>query len=198
MYNQLPSFVIGFHGCDIDTKKRILETNTMTASVNSYDWIGHGVYFWEQNKQRAEEFAIEALKRPKITKGTIKEPAVIGAVIDLGNRLNLLDSEKIGRVEDAYRVYIAVCKAAGREPEQNIGAKRNLDCSVIEMVHRITNLSKLKPYDTVRAMYIEGDPLYENAGFYNKSHIQICVRNMNCIKAFFDPRDKNAIEGTAW
>lgn len=34
-------------------------------------------------------------------------------------------------------------------------------------------------------MFTEGKPLYPGAGFHEKSHIQICVRNPNCIKGYF-------------
>ena len=44
------------------------------------------------------------------------------------------------------------------------------------------------PYDSVRAMVVEGEPLYAGAGFHAKSHIQICVRDERCIKGFFRPR----------
>lgn len=31
--------------------------------------------------------------------------------------------------------------------------------------------------------------LYPEAGFTEKNHIQICIRNPNCIKSFFLPRE---------
>jgi hypothetical protein len=34
---------------------------------------------------------------------------------------------------------------------------------------------------------LEGDPIYPGAGVYEKSHIQTCFRNPNCIKGFFLP-----------
>jgi len=46
-----------------------------------------------------------------------------------------------------------------------------------------------KKLDTVRGVFTEGEPLYENAGFRNKTHIQICVMNPKCIKGYFFPRD---------
>ena len=36
-------------------------------------------------------------------------------------------------------------------------------------------------------MFIEGRDLYENASFKEKKHIQIAIRNHNCIKGFFIP-----------
>ena len=37
-------------------------------------------------------------------------------------------------------------------------------------------------------IFWEGKPLYPNAGFAEKNHIQICVCNPNCIKGYFLPR----------
>jgi hypothetical protein len=41
----------------------------------------------------------------------------------------------------------------------------------------------------VRAAFVEGGQLYPDAGFSAKSHIQICVRNVACIKGYFRPLD---------
>jgi hypothetical protein len=43
-------------------------------------------------------------------------------------------------------------------------------------------------FDSTRGAFIEGGPIYEGAGIYEKTHIQICIRNLNCIKGFFLPR----------
>lgn len=67
---------------------------------------------------------------------------------------------------------------------------RPLDCMVIEEVHRMREELKDEgkeayTFDTVRAVFVEGDELYENSGFRNKNHLQVCVRNPNCIKGYF-------------
>ena len=67
--------------------------------------------------------------------------------------------------------------------------KRFLDCAVIETIHQF-NKEKNKPqFDSVRGVFFEGRDLYENAGFKEKNHIQIAIRNPNCIKGYFIPRD---------
>ena len=48
-----------------------------------------------------------------------------------------------------------------------------------------------QPFDTVRAAFLEGDRLYDNAGFASKNHIQICVRELRCIKGYFRPLDES-------
>ena len=77
-----PEFVYGYHGCDESVAKRILEGNDpLSPSYNAYDWLGSGIYFWEDAPERAMQWAVE-MKKP--------HPAVVGAVIELGNCLNLL------------------------------------------------------------------------------------------------------------
>ena len=84
MYNKLPNLVIGFHGCSKSTYDKVIYHNQeLKSSENSYDWLGHGIYFWEHNLQRAKEWAERRYK---------EDAAVIGAVIDLGTCLNLTDS----------------------------------------------------------------------------------------------------------
>ena len=39
--------------------------------------------------------------------------------------------------------------------------------------------------------FIEGEPVYQDAGFREKNHIQLCVRNPACIKGYFRPLDDN-------
>lgn len=70
------------------------------ASKNDYDWLGHGMYFLENNFQRALHFAQELSKRKKL----MNEPSVLGAVIDLGRCLDLLDKEYIGIVGDSFKM----------------------------------------------------------------------------------------------
>ncbi len=46
-------------------------------------------------------------------------------------------------------------------------------------------------FDSVRGMFIEGEELYHGAGFRAKDHIEIAVRNPNCIKGYFLPKKLN-------
>ena len=76
---------------------------------------------------------------------------------------------------------------------------RELDCLAIEFMHEeilldVQSEIKQKGYsdkdifDSTRGAFLEGGPVYEGAGIYEKTHIQICIRNLNCIKRFFLPR----------
>jgi hypothetical protein len=67
---------------------------------------------------------------------------------------------------------------------------RSLDCAVINHLHSIIKnnpASGISPFDTVRALFPEGYDLYEGSGFKDKSHCQIAVLNVSCIKGVFLP-----------
>ncbi len=64
---------------------------------------------------------------------------------------------------------------------------RGLDCAVINYVHFAREQDGEPAFDTVRAPFIEGPPLYENAGFHERTHVQICVRNPGQIIGYFRP-----------
>lgn len=194
MYRKLPNLVIGFHGCDQTVFDRVIkEGEPLKQSQNEYDWLGHGIYFWEQNYQRALEWA---QKSPKI-----KTPAVIGAVIDLGYCLNLTDSASADILRIGYQLLKERCDLAHVELPQNVPSKkvsdillRNLDCAVIQQIHDYKiHVDDSLPFDSVRGIFIEGDPVYPGACFMEKTHVQICIVNPNCIKGYFNPLtyDKN-------
>ena len=42
-----------------------------------------------------------------------------------------------------------------------------------------------EPIDTIKAVFIEGPPIYPTAGFYEKTHTQIVVCNPECIRGVF-------------
>lgn len=58
---------------------------------------------------------------------------------------------------------------------------------VFNSLHRLREEGKEPPYDTVRGLFWEGEPLYDNAGVRQGNHIQICVRDPDCILGYFRP-----------
>lgn len=177
------TFVLGYHGCDASLPERIFAgEKSLTQSANDYDWLGHGVYFWEHNAQRAYEFACEVRDRNRRRRRRLRRPTVVGAIIDLGFCLNLLDSGFIGMLKQAYLDLIVLHQEAAEPLPQNSGGKdrllRHLDCAVIELLHATRRERRELAFDTVRAPFVEGTPIYAGAGFHDKSHLQLCVRNV--------------------
>jgi len=198
MYNTQPSFMLGFHGCDKSLVEDVISGRDMLrASENDYDWLGNGIYFWENDPVRALEYARLLQENPTRSRAKISEPAVIGAVLDPGNCLNLMESSSLRLLRDTYDSLNELLSASGVAMRVNSAPSgssqdlllRRLDCSVIEYLHR---KNTGRDFDTVRGLFFEGEDLYPNAGFKTKNHIQVCVRNPNCIKGFFLPREPDA------
>ena len=179
---------MGFHGCDISTYKKVLiDHENLKASDNQYDWLGNGIYFWENSYQRAYDWAKNNTKYEK--------PAVIGAVIDLGYCLNLTDYHSADVLGRGYEMLKEKYAALGeelpvnRKPNKNGDVLlRDLDCAVIQQIHQYHKETEAREYDSVRGVFIEGREAYPGAGFKEKTHIQLCIVNPNCIKGFFSPR----------
>ena len=192
--------VLGFHGCDESTGESLLRGRVrhLAASRNSYDWLGSGVYFWENDPQRAFEFAQEATVQPNLSTGRIRKPFVIGAIIDLGLCLNLLDRAALDEVAKAHLVLNKAYELSGADMPRNAGQDRLarfLDRAVLESLHESrTRMNhtrrqwgKYPPYDSVRGAFWEGGELYKTSGFGKKNHIQLAVRNPDSIKGYFRP-----------
>jgi hypothetical protein len=197
-YQRPSGLVLGFHGCDREVGEKVLSGDVphLAMSKNDYDWLGEGIYFWENDPQRALEFAIEAKRNTKITKGKIKEPFVVGAIIDLGVCLNFLERQALDELKMAHAFMKATFKpTAGKSFPTNgkdRGA-RNLDSAAITMVHSLRKSisspqNPLPEYCSVKGAFWEGGELYPGAGFDAKNHIQIAVRKPEiCIKGYFRP-----------
>ena len=71
---------------------------------------------------------------------------------------------------------------------------RDLDCAVIQRIHQYNKENKKRGFDSVRGVFLEGNPVYENAGIMEKTHVQLCIVNPNCIKGYFKP----LIPNTNW
>ena len=197
MYSRKSGYIIGFHGCDEIVRNRVVSEKgeILKPSENRYDWLGNGIYFWENNYERAFQFAKDLKENPpKGKENTIITPSVLGVVLDLGICLDLLNTKylellKVGyeHLKETHDKNNTVLPRNIRNKEGEI-MRRFLDCAVIETAVKIHEADNGQVFDSVRGVFIEGEDLYENSGFKEKNHIQIAIRNQECIKGFFIPR----------
>ena len=108
-----------------------------------------------------------------------------------------MDTKYLRFVKDSYVNFALSARKMKKELPQSrsVGGStdkliRELDCAVIENLHNMQRQTKFEPFDSVRRVFVEGDELYPDAGFRDKNHIQICIRNPNCIKGFFIPLEE--------
>lgn len=196
MYSNKTSFVFGFHGLDKDIAMKILTgEDKFKLSQNSYDWLGHGVYFWENNPARAQQWADEQSQRQKTS---VQTPCVLGAALDLGNCFDLLKQDCLDFLAAQYENMKTELESENTPLPENKPwtiadidfKKRELDCAVIRYALEAAREIGIN-YDSVRAAFWEGEDLYPNAGFKQYNHIQIAILNLNCIKGIFLPREED-------
>ncbi|ODB35757.1 hypothetical protein BB427_16740 [Pseudoalteromonas sp. BMB] len=207
-----PGVVVGFHGCDQKIFDEVIKNGSSIAkSENDYDWLGHGIYFWENDYERALDWAKN--------KDSIDNPTVIGAFIKLGHCVDLLDSQDINKVATTYQILKNELDKVGKPLPKNrvisedITYVRELDCKVMLRLQQLNNdliaedlkltnhsapenKRKIQKHpnfiDSVRGMFPEGSHLYDGAGFRERNHIQLCIINPNCILGYFEPRKANS------
>jgi hypothetical protein len=188
IYDDYPALVLAFHGCRRTTYETVMRGLPLAPSRNSYDWLGWGVYFWENSYSRALDWALQRYAA---------DAAVIGAVIDPGHCLNLTDFQNAQLVRAAYDTLVVDMADQSRDLPVNRNIKdnddwllRDLDCAVVNTVHDLNATLGRPSFDTVRGIFTEGPPAYPGAGFRAKTHVQLCVRNAASIKGYFAPRDE--------
>jgi len=191
------AWILGYHGCDRDVGEAVLAGDKeLLPSQNDYDWLGAGLYFWENSPARGREWA-EFLAKGKAPRRKIKHPFVIGAIIDPGNCLDLTEAKCLGLLEAAYSQFSQTVTGLGMEMPQNEAAhsadvdlvKRRLDCAVINFLHDTREDLGEPEFDTVCCPFMEGRPLFVNSRIQAKTHIQWCVRQPErSIIGYFRPR----------
>ena len=206
MYRSRPNLSIGFHGCDESIRNELVNRpNSVKKSQEAFDWLGHGFYVWENNFDRAFLWAKDKQKR-----NPLQKPSVLGVVFQLDYCLDFTDSEFTKLIGEYYEPMKSDLFAAGKQIPRNRDIRndndkdlvlRELDCTLIEYMHQKIDeqivedvhskgFTDLRSFDTVRGIFTEGGPAFPGAGIQKKNHIQICIRNLNCIKGFFIPRKK--------
>ncbi|MBD5207300.1 MAG: hypothetical protein HDS79_03395 [Bacteroidales bacterium] len=181
---------IGFHGCEEDVAlDAVLNRRDLLPTNNSYDWLGGGIYFWENDPVRALEFAKETKK--------CKRPCVVGAILNLGYCLDLSTRTGLRNVRLVWENIVKASFDNGNLKSNKAGKKgeigelmlRFIDCYVIEALHKYNRDEGYEEFDSVRAPFWEGESIYPTAGFFDKNHIQLCIRSKECILGYFLPKE---------
>ena len=170
--------VYGYHGCTQALADELISGARPVAawprSRNEYDWLGHGIYFWEYGFERAREWSL----------ANGRDGGVVGAHIQLGRCLDLADTRYTGLLEVAYRDIKAAFNSLGRPLPVNQKKRNNLDCLVI---NHILEQNQADPLQTVRCPFLEGAPAFSGSMIRRLSHIQISIIDPACILGVFRP-----------
>src|SRR6266446_606196 len=98
---QFARIVVGYHGCTEDFARDLLlgtrKVRDWQPSANVWDWLGHGIYFWEHALERALRWASEKYT----SRGA--QPAVVGAVVQFGRCFDLLHEAITAILAESYQ-----------------------------------------------------------------------------------------------
>lgn len=180
--------VFGFHGTCKECLASI-ESNGFKISNNHYDWLGPGIYFFQDAPSRAKEWAKEFKEKKKIKcrsakilkcKGDSCESVVIGVQINLDDCMDLLDIEWYGVLSEAFDRYLSLCGVTILEVLEQNEKFHCLDYEIFERTFKALERDG-KKINSVRAVFQEGSNVYENSYLFDKSHVQIAVRDAQVI-----------------
>jgi hypothetical protein len=169
--------ILGYHGCEPEFAESLVRgeivINAWQPSRNPYDWLGHGVYFWEHAPHRAAKWGGRG--------------GVIGAVIQLGVCLDLTETRFTSLLAAVYQSLRRSYKIQDKPLPKNRGKRRDLDCLVMNEVMASAQEGGGSPFQTVRSPFLEGRPAFPGSGIRRESHIQIAVIDTSCILGVFRP-----------
>jgi hypothetical protein len=174
--------VVGFHACKRKFAEAPVRGEIKIAdwkpSANPYDWLGKGIYFWEQNQRRAQQWAVNNVKG---------KAAIIKAEVELGVSLNLASSEYLGLIRKIYDDLVVTYGENGWSmPVNRKSGLHDLDRLVMDEFMDFMELGgtgQVVKFDTICAPFEEGEPIFPGSYIRDQSHVQIAVRNNQMIQA---------------
>lgn len=162
--------VQGYHGTSQRAAEEILRDG-FHISRNRYDWLGDGVYFFQDGRTRANRWAQRS--RPD-------DWAVLRAEVDLDGCMDLIDGAWFSFLREAYDGVLNQHRQAGLKlPHQGKGA-RGMDRVVINYAVGVLKDQGMV-IRSVRGVFEEGSPAFPGSGLMDESHIQIAVRDLSAI-----------------
>ena len=127
-YHDYNRTIVAFHGTTEAVADHLVDGGPFTPSGNTDDWLGRGVYFWEYAPKQAWWWAKTFKKKSK--------PAVVGAMIRLGNCFDLLDPDNVQLLKRLYSGMLSKWKAEGNEGPSNFRHRRNIEMRGLQLFLR--------------------------------------------------------------
>lgn len=194
------TLVLAYHGCDISVRDRLVRGMLpgLRKSSNRYDWLGPGVYFFENDAARARHFAEAAAANPdkRFTNQPIATPAVVGAVLRVSVWLDMTTQEGMANWLAAFNTLKAEREGAGRPMPENTKVDdadetvllRQLDNAVFTTLPAVRAQNKLPALHAIRGAFYQGKPLAGSSSeFLEHTHVQIALLEEDCVQGWFLP-----------
>jgi hypothetical protein len=174
---EVSTLVVGYHGTTQSQAARILSRTYPLLERRTADWLGDGLYFWQDAPFRALWWAERRTRR------TDETPAVVRAVVDLNEAIDLLDRSPF--VETLLSLAYRVANAPEAAPLRNLGDDHALDCAVINAAVEYRQIVFGAAHRVVRGVFVNERPrpYFAGSALLREAHVQIAVRDWSAILA---------------
>ena len=179
-----PHLIRGFHATSRESAKGIFSEG-FKPSNNDHDWLGPGIYFFQDTIEGTRNWAKNERKG-----GPITDLEIIGADIEYAGFVDLVEFGW-GDVLTSY--YEMLKKRHSKEflevskkqkpyiPGESSNLAHPLDCYVIRYAVGVLNKKRDEKVKAVRGVFLEGEPLYDGSHLLSRTHIQIAVIDATAI-----------------
>lgn len=154
---------VGYHGTSKESAKYIVKEKTFPVSMDEEEWLGKGVYFFENDKLQAIDWCTKARK--------YSEWAVIRSNLEVCTVVDLIDKGTYNRFKE-----IAIKMEKRYKTKKDKSPRKLINSVVLEAMY------KIEKYDMVRAAFPVPSEKPADRTNICAMQIQLCVRNRNCIK----------------
>jgi hypothetical protein len=166
--------VWGYHGTTRARADAILSGGQFRISQNPWEWLGDGVYFWQDAPHRARAWGQQWGCRDG------EEVAVLRAQLRLQACLDLLDTEWADLIWDYAARFETELSKQDIQLKNYLRGRHELDAAFFNyLVDAMREQGIL--IQTVRAAIAEGEVLFEGSPIRRESHVQIAVRDTTLI-----------------
>jgi len=163
---------IGFHGTSKASADMILLDKRFLPSNREDEWLGKGIYFFEDDPDQAIDWCVRARK--------YKEWAILKTIIEAQEVLDLTRKRE-------WDMFLSIIKQLqGKMKQTKYKGKRLLNGVAINFI------CQQFPYEVVRAVFLVPGRSYPyDITNIPPVQIQICVKEERCIKSIEQWRCSN-------
>lgn len=174
--------VWGYHGTTLQSANAILN-NGFLVSQNPWEWLGDGIYFWQDAPIRAREWALDWSLRNQQN----HDPAVVKAKLNLIDCIDMLDVGWRDVLQELSQEFLALVRSIpefSKLKNHRAGAARGrheLDAAFFNFA--VEDLRRRGvTVRSIRAAITEGNPILPESPLCYKSHVQICILDQSLIE----------------
>lgn len=176
--------VVGFHGTTVPAAIKILESG-FKMGERDWDWLGAGIYFWQDAPHRAIEWA-QLRATGKIGGKAVQDSsvAIVEADLALEGCLDLLDNDWNEVIRSSTGEFLKQLTPTQRNDFKNMQPRgcNRLDCAFFNyFVASWQDSRPDEPIRSVRAAVAEGNPILTDSPIRYESHVQIAIRDLSLI-----------------